>query len=86
MDNDFLYCLIDEAPQPSYIPAHYNSNGYPVNVDALKQIIFNRKCRNLASDYHSISLLDVRVLLVVRLLISLRSMWSLTALGTICLD
>ncbi|KAH9064626.1 hypothetical protein EDB87DRAFT_1598434 [Lactarius vividus] len=59
MANDFdLFYLIEGTRQPFYISV---SNGEPMNVDALRQIIFRRKCRDLVPDVDNLTLLKVNV-------------------------
>ncbi len=54
-----LFYLIEGTQQRFHISVSYNSNGRPVKVGALRQIIFNRKCKDLAPDDDNLTLLKV---------------------------
>ncbi|KAH8981944.1 hypothetical protein EDB86DRAFT_3129307 [Lactarius hatsudake] len=59
MANDFdLFYLIEGTQQPFHLSV---SNGEPVNVDTVRQIIFQRKCRDLAPSVDNLTLLKVNV-------------------------
>jgi hypothetical protein len=57
-----LCCLIEGAPRTSYLSVPYDSKEKPINGDTLRQMIWARKCSDLARNSDSISLLKVRLL------------------------
>ena len=58
-----LHYLIEGNKETSYISVPYLSDGQPTEVEDLRQIIFEKKCKDLAPDADNLILFKVRILL-----------------------